>query len=78
MGLRAGSFSGDEGRSPMARPRAKKRCRFFEKVEWLKARSLMLVPSRVEARRGAGLSASPFPRFALRTGRACYHASGSP
>jgi hypothetical protein len=33
---------------------------------------------RVEARRGAGLSASPFPRSALRTGRAPFSASGSP
>jgi hypothetical protein len=34
--------------------------------------------SRVAARRGTGLSASPFPRRALRTGRARYRASGSP
>jgi hypothetical protein len=34
--------------------------------------------SRVEPRRGAGISPGPFPRSALRTGRARHHASGSP
>jgi hypothetical protein len=32
----------------------------------------------VRPRRGAGFSAGPFPRSALRTGRARLHASGSP
>jgi hypothetical protein len=32
----------------------------------------------VGSRRGAGVSAGPFPRSALRTGLACLHASGSP
>jgi hypothetical protein len=40
--------------------------------------SLVAPDVGVGLRRGAGLSAGPFPQPALRTGRARLHASGSP